>query len=246
MGARQPVEPPPCSWFLPDPAIAEPDRELIAIGADLAPETMLAGYRRGLFPMGVELPDNQPGLGWWSPNPRAVLRPENVHISRSLTRSIKRFEYSVDLAFDDVVQGCADPNRPHGWITTEFEAAYRRLFELGWAHSIEVWLREDASSRRLVGGLFGLQIGGFFAAESKFHRHTDASKAAVVRLCELMCRDGLGGDRIIDVQWPTSHLLTLGVQEVERLTYLQQLRPALDVPTVELGQDLEAQSGAVG
>ncbi|MGB3674021.1 MAG: leucyl/phenylalanyl-tRNA--protein transferase [Candidatus Nanopelagicales bacterium] len=234
MVAARPVEPPPCPWFLPDPATAGVDQELIAVGADLEPGTMLAGYRRGLFPMGVDLPDGEPGLGWWSPNPRAILRPDSVHVSRSLKRSLKRFEYSVDRAFDAVVAACGDPSRKHGWITGEFRRAYQRMFELGWAHSVEVWLPEGQGSRRLVGGLFGLQIGGFFAAESKFHRETDASKAAVVRLCESLGADGAGGERIIDVQWPTKHLMTLGVEPVERLRYLHMLRAAQELPSPTL------------
>lgn len=240
MSTTRPIEPSPCPWYLPDPATAGADQELIAIGADLAPGTMLAGYRRGLFPMGVDLPDGESGLGWWSPNPRAVLRPDAVHISRSLRRSLTRFEYTVDIAFDEVVAACGDPSRPHGWITQDFRAAYHVMFELGWAHSVEVWSREDMSSRRLVGGLFGLQIGGFFAAESKFHRQTDASKAAVVRLCALLNADGAGADRIIDVQWPTRHLLTLGVEPVERATYLQLLRVAQHLQPADLGLDLKS------
>ncbi len=238
----EPIEPPPCQWQLPDPYAAADAQELIGIGADLAPGTMLAAYRTGMFPMGVTLPDGEESLGWWSPNPRGVLRPQQVHTSRSLLRSLRRFEFSVNVAFDDVVAACADPARPHGWIDSGFVAAYRRLHELGWAHSVEVWSPEGMGSRQLVGGLFGVQNGGLFCAESKFHRQTDASKAAVVELSRLLNVDGLGDRRIIDVQWATPHLESLGVEAISRHAYLRQLPTALAVPRANLGDDLESQT----
>ncbi len=214
-----PIEPPSTPWQFPPVDIA--DRHgLVAIGADSEPGTILAAYRLGIFPMPVE-PEGQ--LGWWSPDPRGVLRLADFHISRSLQRSIGKFEFRVDTAFDDVVAGCADPGRPHGWIDQRIRAAYRELHDMGWAHSVETWLDGE-----LVGGLYGLAIGGLFAAESKFRYVTDASKAAVAALVAGLS-DEHARDRIIDVQWRTDHLATLGVSEIARIDYIRQLPSVLDV-----------------
>jgi leucyl/phenylalanyl-tRNA--protein transferase len=202
---------------------AEDGEDLVAAGGDLQPATVLDAYRRGLFPMGLGGGGRGP-LGWWSPDPRGVLVPEEVHVSRSLRRSLRTFEVRLDTAFDAVVEGCADPSRSGAWITAEVARAYGRLHRLGWAHSVEVWRDGE-----LVGGLYGLSLGGLFAAESKFHRVTDASKAAVVALAEVMTSDGVSG-RLVDVQWRTEHLATLGVQEVPRAYYLASLSTALARP----------------
>ena len=212
-----PIEPPEPHWVLPDVAELPAGQELVAVGADLSPGMLLAGYRSGLFAM----PDGDL-LGWWSPDPRGVLPPRALHVSRSLRRVLPRFEVSVDVAFDDVVAACADPRRPHGWISPEYSSAYRALHDLGWAHSIEVW---DASGT-LAGGLFGVEVGGLFAGESKFHVSTDASKVAVVALADMIGADG-DPRRIIDVQWCTDHLATLGAVEVPRAAYLRALPAAL-------------------
>ena len=151
---------------------ADPGEDLVAVGADLEPGTILAAYRAGLFPMGLG-PGGTAPLGWWSPDPRGVLLPGELHVSRSLRRSLRSFEITVDRAFDEVVAGCADPSRDGAWITPEIHAAYRALHRLGWVHSVEVWRAGE-----LVGGLYGVAVGRLFAAESKFHRATDASKAA--------------------------------------------------------------------
>jgi leucyl/phenylalanyl-tRNA--protein transferase len=144
-------------------------------------------------------------------------------VSRSLRQSAKRFQLSFDLAFADVVSACADPHRPGGWINSEIQAAYQRLFDLGWAHSVEVW--RDGN---LVGGLYGVAIGGLFAGESMFHRERDSSKVALLALVELL-QDDLDG-RLLDVQWVTPHLASLGVVEVTRDAYLARLRRALALP----------------
>ena len=212
-----PIEPPEPRWVLPDLADLPAGQELVAVGADLSPGMLLAGYRSGVFAM----PDGDL-LGWWSPDPRGVLPPRGVHVSRSLRRALSRFEVSVDLAFDEVVAACADPRRPHGWISPEYSSAYRALHDLGWAHSIEVW---DASGA-LAGGLFGVEVGGLFAGESKFHVSTDASKVAVVALADLLGADG-DPRRIIDVQWCTDHLARLGAVEVPRAAYLRALPAAM-------------------
>lgn len=220
-----PIEPPPPPWQLPDVRRVPAGEELVAVGAELTPGMLLAGYRAGMFPM----PD-EGLLGWWSPDPRGILRPGEVHLARSLRRSLKRFEVTRDAAFAEVVAACADPRRPHGWITEQYRCAYLALHELGWAHSVEVW---DPGGR-LVGGLFGVEVGGLFAAESKFHRATDASKVAVVALADLLARDGHPG-RMIDVQWRTEHLARLGVAEVARADYLILAARAQVLPPVLSG-----------
>jgi leucyl/phenylalanyl-tRNA---protein transferase len=191
------------------------------VGADLEPGTLLAGYRRGVFPMPLEEVDEP---AWFSPDPRGVLPPDGVHVSRSLRRSLRRYAVTADRAFAEVIAGCAAPTRRGGWITPEMRAAYTRLHALGWAHSLEVW---DADGT-LAGGLYGVEIGGLFAAESKFHVRTDASKVAVVALAERL-REA-GGPRLIDVQWTTPHLARLGARDVRRRAYLAALDVAIALP----------------
>ncbi len=169
-------------------------------------------------------PDGGPPLGWWSPDPRGVLPPGGFHASRSLHRSRRQVTVTVDTAFAQVVAGCADPAREGRWITAEVAEAYAALHRLGWAHSIEVWSGED-----LVGGLYGLAVGGLFAGESMFHRRTDASKVAVWALAERWFADG-DDRRLVDVQWRTPHLASLGVVEWSRARYLRALDRALAVP----------------
>jgi leucyl/phenylalanyl-tRNA--protein transferase len=203
---------------MPDPADADED-ELAGIGADLEPSTILAAYHRAMFPM--PLGEDGP-IGWWSPDPRGVLKIKDLHVSRSLTRSMRHFEIRVNTAFDDVMTACANPTRPHGWIDSRITQAYRQLHELGWAHSIEVW-----ADGALAGGLYGLAIGGLFAGESMFHHQTDASKAAVAGLAQLLDD---GTPRLVDVQWSTPHLATLGVTKMSRSTYIEILPELLSAP----------------
>ncbi len=214
-----PIEPPPSPWVFPPLDGADPEGP-VAIGGDLEPGTLLAAYRHGLFPMPV---GRRGRLGWWSPDPRAVLPVDHFHRSRSLARSMRRFEVRLDTVFGDVVRACGDPRRPHGWITPPIIDAYTRLHELGWAHSIEIWRDGE-----LAGGLYGICIGGFFAGESMFHHVTDASKAAVAALVDLM---GDTPTALIDVQWSTPHLASLGVIEIPRPTYLERLATAVRAPT---------------
>lgn len=202
---------------------AEPGEDLLGAGADLEPATILAAYRAGVFPMGLGRHGAGP-MGWWSPDPRGVLRPDDLCVSRSLRRSQTRLAVSVDTAFDAVVRGCADPGREGRWITKAMARAFSRLHTLGWAHSVEVW-----SEERLVGGLYGLAIGGLFAGESMFHRVTDASKVALVALRDLLVSDG-DPRRLVDVQWVTPHLASLGAREVPRPAYLHLLGEALEAP----------------
>ncbi len=217
-----PIEPALTRWVFPDPAQAGPD-DVVAIGADLEPGTLLAAYRTGLFPM--YLPNGGP-LAWWAPVRRGVLLVDDLLISRSLRRSVRKFEWSVDEAFEDVVEGCANPERPHGWITADIAEAYGELHRLGHAHSIEVW-----EANRLVGGLYGVNIGGLFAGESMFHRATDASKVALVRLVEIMATTS---DPLIDTQWQTDHLASLGGIEIGREEYFSRLGAAIRAPTPDL------------
>jgi leucyl/phenylalanyl-tRNA--protein transferase len=213
-----PTEPPPSQWVFPPVHGADPDGP-VAIGGDLTPGTLLAAYRGGLFPMPV---GRRGRIGWWSPDPRGVLVPDGLHVSRSLRRSMRSFELRVDTAFESVVRGCADPRRPHGWINADILEAYVRLHDLGWAHSVETWFDDE-----LVGGLYGIAIGAFFAGESMFHRRTDASKAALVGLVELL----RGTEHtLIDVQWTTPHLATLGVVDMERDEYLRRSAAAMAAP----------------
>jgi leucyl/phenylalanyl-tRNA---protein transferase len=217
-----PVEPPPLRWAFPPVADADADG-LVGVGADLEPGTVLAAYRRGMFPMplGAHGP-----IGWWSPDPRAVIPLDGLRVVRSLRRNLRRYEVRIDTAFADVIDACADPARPHGWISPEIHRAYRTLHELGWAHSVEAWSCDDGE---LVGGLYGLAIGGLFAGESMFHRRTDASKAALVGLVGLLRDDDVAG-RLLDVQWQTPHLASLGAVEVGREDYVARVAAAVELP----------------
>lgn len=215
-----PVEPPPCRWRLPDPADADA-HGLAGIGADLEPGTLLAAYRNGLFPMPV---GRRGPMGWWSPDPRGVLPLDGLRVTRSLRRSTRRYEIRVDTAFAEVAEACASPHRSGGWITPGIRAAYAELHRLGWAHSVEAWDGEG-----LAGGLYGIAVGGLFAGESMFHRRRDASKSALVALVELL-RDAGPEGRLLDVQWRTDHLASLGVVEVPRSRYLELLAVALERP----------------
>jgi leucyl/phenylalanyl-tRNA--protein transferase len=198
----------------------EPGEDLVGVGADLEPGTLLAAYRSGLFPMGLGRNGRGP-IGWWAPDPRGVLPLAGLRTSRSLRRARSRFEIRVDTAFAEVVAACGDPARSGRWITDAIYQAYAALHELGWAHSVECW--QDG---RLVGGLYGVSVGGLFAGESMFHRETDASKVALVALVEIMAEDG-DPRRLLDVQWRTDHLATLGVVEIPRARYLELLADAL-------------------
>jgi leucyl/phenylalanyl-tRNA--protein transferase len=195
---------------------------VVGVGADLEPGTLLAAYRRGIFPMPIAR--NGP-MAWWSPDPRGVLPLDGLRVSRSLRKACARFEVRVDTAFGEVVEACRDPRRPHGWITAGIRDAYTRLHEMGWAHSVEAWTADGV----LAGGLYGVAIGGVFAGESMFHRVTDASKVALVGLVERLREDG-GADRLLDVQWTTEHLVSLGAVDVPRPGYLRLLEVALTRP----------------
>ncbi|REF36537.1 leucyl/phenylalanyl-tRNA--protein transferase [Thermasporomyces composti] len=220
-----PSQLPPNRWEFPSPELAGDD-DLLGHGADLEPGTLLAAYQRGIFPMPIR---RSGPMAWWSPARRGILPLDHLVVSRSLRRSCRRFEIRVNAAFDQVIRHCADPSRPGGWITPEIIRAYERLHQLGWAHSVEAWTPEG----RLAGGLYGVAIGGFFSGESMFHLERDASKVALVALVNLLRSAGDADRRLLDVQWRTPHLASLGAIEVPRATYLRLLDQALRLPAPE-------------
>lgn len=207
--------------------------DLRAVSPTATQPQVLSAYRAGLFPMGIG--EGGTGrIGWWAPRRRGVLLPGRLRVSKSLRKSARRFEFSVDRAFEEVIRACADPSRPGRWITADIIRLYTQLHREGWAHSVEVW-----SSGRLVGGLYGVAIGSLFAGESMFHTETDASKAALAHLVGIFddapshspstSEDAADGDAswIIDTQWQTPHLATLGVSEISGLEYSARLDSAL-------------------
>lgn len=240
----------------PDPRTAPDDMDLLAVsqfdihgrqvgpqepvdwprlttyGSTWSADVVLAAYKRGLFPMPFEI-DNEPvAIGWWSPQPRAIFYPDRIRVTRSLEKSVRRYRTTVDKSFRDVVTACADPNRPHGWITDEVINAYCELNRRGVAHSVEVW----TYSGELIGGLYGVEIGGVFAGESMFHTQPDASKVALLRLAKVLnsqtAIDGLV--RVIDSQWLTDHLESLGATTILRADYCDLVEALTDVPTAFL------------
>jgi leucyl/phenylalanyl-tRNA--protein transferase len=197
--------------------------DLIGVGGDLAPQTVLNAYANGLFPMHVNDGSGGQVLGWWSPDPRGIIPLDGLRRSRSLRQSARRFEIRVNTAFEAVIDACGDPDRPGAWINSEIRAAYMRLHRLGYAHSIEAW---DRAGGTLGGGLYGICLGGFFAGESMFHHARDASKVALAGLVEILAADG-DRRRLLDVQWVTEHLASLGAVEIARDDYLDRLEAAL-------------------
>ncbi len=210
-------------WLPPEPvfppverALTEPNG-LLAAGGDLSPERILAAYRQGIFPW---FSPGEPIL-WWSPDPRMVLFPAELKVSRSLAKVLRNRPYEVrlDTAFAAVIGACAGTPRDgqHGtWITAEMQAAYGKLHELGYAHSVEVWM-----DGKLVGGLYGMALGRTFYGESMFSWRTDASKIALAHLCMHLQRQGFG---IIDCQMETQHLASLGARPIPRSDFVALLR----------------------
>lgn len=206
-----PLQPfPPAEKALDDP------NGLIAVGGCLSPQRLENAYRNGIFPW---FGKNEPIL-WWSPDPRLVLRPDQLKVSRSLRKCLRRgeFEFSFDRDFSGVIEACAEPraDSESTWITAEMRSAYLNLHRLGWAHSFEAW--QDG---RLVGGLYGVALGQVFFGESMFHRVSNASKAALVYACQCL---GTWGYRLIDCQVYTEHLASLGAQSIPRTAFLARLR----------------------
>lgn len=206
--------------LFPPPRLAE-ENGLLAIGGDLVPQRLLLAYSQGIFPW---YNDGEPIL-WWSPMPRCVLLPGDFHLSRSLRKLLRRGEYrvTIDQAFAAVIRACATTGErclAGTWISTEMIAAYEELFMLGFCHSMEVWTGEE-----LVGGLYGVSLGHCFFGESMFHLRTDASKIALYALSQtLFCRNFV----MIDMQLPTSHLLSLGGRLLERGAFEALLKVGLE------------------
>jgi leucyl/phenylalanyl-tRNA--protein transferase len=202
-------------WF-PDPESADAEG-LVAVGGDLGVERLLAAYRQGLFPWSAK------PVTWWSPDPRGILELDQLHVSASLAKTIRRkpYEITLDRAFQEVMLACASPapGRECTWITEEFITAYTRLHQAGHAHSAECW-----SEGRLVGGIYGVAIGGLFAGESMFHRADNASKVALHHLVQHLRAQGF---RLFDLQMVTSITRTLGATEISRREYLGRLAAAV-------------------
>jgi leucyl/phenylalanyl-tRNA---protein transferase len=223
--------PGPSRWRFPDPATAGEDG-LVGIGADLEPATLVDAYRRGIFPW----PHPGAPLPWFSPDPRGVIPLDGLAVSRSLRARLRRsgWETTVDRAFAAVLAGCADRSGPvregGSWITPPMRAAYQRLHDLGHAHSLEVW-----DGAELVGGLYGVGVGGVFTGESMFHVASDASKVALV---DLVARLAEAGGCLIDVQMVTPHLASLGARDVSRAQFLDLLARVRDLPVRLAGDRL--------
>ena len=205
----------------PSVDLADPDG-LLMLGGELNPIWILEAYRQGIFPWplsyeGVDL------LAWFSPDPRAILELDELHVSRRLGRRIRNGGYQVTMnqAFDQVIAGCAAPRQdePGTWITPELMAAYQQLHELGHAHSVEVW-----HEGTLVGGLYGVAVGGFFSGESMYHHHRDASKMAIVYLVRHLFERGF---TLLDIQQSSLHCSMMGAKEISRDQYLERLRKAV-------------------
>lgn len=204
------------------PPSAWPDQDLIAVGDELTLDLALAAYCSGGFPMPLE-----PGsdLGWFSPVSRGILPLGNLRVTRSLRKTARRYTTTVDQAFEEVLARCADPSRPDGWIDHRIRQVYTEGHRAGFVHSVETW--DEAG--RLVGGLYGVSLWGLFAGESMFHDQVhgrDASKVALARLVTQL-RARPDGDALLDVQWRTDHLASLGVIEIPRDDYLNRLSTAL-------------------
>ncbi len=209
------------SYVFPHPETSD-KQGLLAIGGDLAPERILQAYSQGIFPW------FEPGcpILWWAPNPRLILLPHEMKLTRSLKKSLKKpFSFSIDTDFAAVIQGCATFNgrENNTWISKEMQAAYIRLHEMGYAHSFEVW-----GNGRLVGGLYGISLGRAFFGESMFHTVTDASKVALYYLCQVMQDWEFD---FIDCQIPNTHLLTLGTKMISRKEFSHLLNTTLKHPT---------------
>lgn len=226
-----PTEPPPSRVRFPDPGRARAS-EVLAMGCDFHPGTILTAYRNGIFPWphGDGGEDGEPLVLWFSPNPRAVFPLESEpHWSRSLRRTLRNhpYEITVDEDFPQVMRLCGETRAKGTWIIPELVAGYVKLHELGWTHSVEVWERTSGSSERaLVGGIYGIAIGGVFAGESMFHLRTDASKIAFATLAERLRGAGF---LLFDVQVQNPHLESLGCVEIPRREYLARLGAALPV-----------------
>ena len=215
-----------CIYRFPDLEKIDPQiDDLITVGGDLSASTLIYAYASGYFPMHMNdqnlthLASGEKVVGWFSPKTRAIFKPGLLRVTRSMKQSFKKYECRIDTCFREMIEMCKTAPRPLGWIDNEFVERYMRLHELGFAHSVEVFLDDE-----LIGGLYGVGFGGFFAGESMVHKKRDASKVAMMHL-NLLAQE-LGLD-LIDSQWMTEHLKTLGAIEVPRLKYIELLKTSL-------------------
>lgn len=210
-----------------------PDQDLIALSVEFDADLVAEAYRAGVFPMPLHETGFADGMGWWSPVHRGILPLDDLRVTRSLRQSAKRYVLTADQAFDEVIARCADPRRPSGWIDRAVVEVYTELHRLGVVHSIEAWSRAGD----LAGGLYGVSLGGLFAGESMFHDPVvgrDASKVALLALAQVL-DDGMEG-RLLDVQWVTPHLASLGAVQIDRVDYLRVLSEALPLPPPDWGR----------
>lgn len=210
------------------PAEQWPEQDLIALSVEFDADLAAEAYRAGVFPMPLHEAGWPPDtMGWWSPMHRGILPLDDLRVTRSLRKSARHYRVTVDAAFDAVIARCADPARPSGWIDQAVIGVYTELNRLGVAHSVEAW----TPAGELAGGLYGVSLGGLFAGESMFHDPAigrDASKVALLGLAAVL-DDGVEG-RLLDVQWVTDHLATLGAVAVDRVDYLRLAEEALALP----------------
>lgn len=196
--------------------------EFVGFSRGISAQMMLAGYRKGVFAMSYEADLYQ----WWAPDPRGVLPLDGLRVSRSLAKSCRRFEVTFDTAFDEVLRACAEPDRTGAWIDDPLADAYRQLHAQGHAHSVETRDRDG----NLVGGLFVVCVGGLVCGESMFHRARDASKVALVGLVERL--RATGRPVLLETQWRTEHLTSLGVVDMPRAQYMRAITELVDCPDV--------------
>jgi leucyl/phenylalanyl-tRNA--protein transferase len=216
-----------CVFTFPDPTDRPEELgDLVCIGADLSPETLLYAYSHGLFPMDIDIPgEQQEQLGWFSPVERAIFPLDALRITRSMKQSAKKYDVRIDTCFEDMMRLCMTVPRHSGWINERFIESYKKLHELGFAHSVEVF-----DDKELVGGLYGVGFAGFFAGESMVHTKRDASKVALMRLVEILRENGA---TLLDAQWLTDHLESLGAVAIHRSQYLQYLDKSLKIDSID-------------
>ncbi|CEH09054.1 Leucyl/phenylalanyl-tRNA-protein transferase [Propionibacterium freudenreichii] len=209
------------------PEASWPSQDLVGFTEQIDAGLTMAAYASGLFPMPLHESEFH-GMGWWSPMQRGIIPLPSLRVSHSLRQALRRYRTTIDTSFDEVLAGCADPTRPGSWIDDDVKAIYTGLFERGVVHSVETWDDDD----RLVGGLYGVGLRGLFAGESMFHDREhgrDASKVALVRLVDTLSARP-DGKALLDTQWLTPHLASLGGVEIPRHRYLELLDDALDAP----------------
>lgn len=216
-----------CLYDFPDASkLPKVEGDLITLGADLDPETLIYAYSHGLFPMHINLENqtDEKTIGWFSPFKRAVFPLDGLRVTRSMRKSFQKYECRIDTCFAELMRLCMTVPRHNGWIDEQFVHAYTNLHELGFAHSVEIFYEDE-----LVGGLYGVGFAGFFAGESMVHTRRDASKVALMHLIEKL---NANGATLLDAQWLTPHLASLGAREVDRKHYFELLSQSLQVPHV--------------